>query len=161
MAALRALLKSVEGRVFSGPATEKIVGAREGLWNMQTRPAIAFRCGALALYRIKLIMNPKNPGTDLIHASESTQNGLSRNQVEELAHELGLKFQMAFRNTDADFLVPSVVHLKLDHFAAVVRWEGDHQLLQDPTFGNDVWVTREALESESRGYFLVKALADR
>src|SRR5256884_3113664 len=54
MTELDALLKSVEGRAFSGPATEKITGAREGLWNMENRPEIAFLCGPFALHRIKL-----------------------------------------------------------------------------------------------------------
>lgn len=56
MAELDALLKSVEGRAFSGPATERITGAREGLWNMENHPEIAFRCGPLALHRIKLFL---------------------------------------------------------------------------------------------------------
>ncbi len=64
---------------------------------------------------------------------------------------------MAFREKDAAFVVPSVVHLKVDHFAAITRQEGDRYLLQDSTFGNDVWVTREALEAETSGYFLVPA----
>jgi YD repeat-containing protein len=36
-----------------------------------------------------------------------------------------------------------------------VRQEGDRYLLQDPTFGNTVWVTRHALEAETSGYFLI------
>ena len=76
-------------------------------------------------------------------------------QVAELSQKLGLNFQMAFREKDAAFVVPSVVHLKVDHYAAIVRQEGDRYLLQDPTFGNDVWVTREALEAETSGYFLI------
>jgi hypothetical protein len=54
MAELETLLQSVEGRVLVGSATEKIDGAREGLWNMQHRPEISFRCGPLALHRILL-----------------------------------------------------------------------------------------------------------
>jgi RHS repeat-associated protein len=155
MEELDALLKSVEGRVFSGPATERMVGAREGLWNMQNRPEIAFRCGPFALHRIKLSLDPTNPGTELIHACASTQKGFSLLQIEELSQKLGLYFQMAYRETDAVFVVPSLVHLKLDHFAAITRQKGDRYLLQDPTFGNDVWVTREALEAETSGYFLI------
>lgn len=155
MTELDALLKSVEGRAFSGPATERITGAREGLWNMENRPEISFRCGPFALHRIKLSLDPTNPGTDLIHASESTQQGCSLSQVAELSYQLGLNFQMAYREKGAAFVVPSVVHLRLDHYAAMIRQEGDRYLLQDPTFGNDAWVTREALESETSGYFLV------
>jgi RHS repeat-associated protein len=155
MTELDALLESVKYRVFSGPATERISGARFGLATMKTRPEIAFRCGPLALHRIKLAVDPQNPGTELIHAAESTPDGLSLCEVAELSCRLGLHFQMAFRNKGAAFVVPSVVHLKLDHFTAIVRQKGNHYLLQDPTFRKDVWVTQEALEDEASGYFLI------
>jgi RHS repeat-associated protein len=155
MIELDALLESVKDRVFSGPATERIVGAREGLCNMRTRPEISFRCGPLALHRIKLGVDPQNPGTDLVHAAVSTQRGFSLLQVAELSQKLVLDFQMAYRQQGAEFVVPSVVHLKLDHYAAIVRQEGDRYLLQDPTFGNDTWATRAALEAETSGYFLI------
>jgi RHS repeat-associated protein len=155
MIELDALLKTVEDRVFSGPATEKIIGARGGLCNMRNRPEISFRCGPLALHRIKLSVDPDNPGTDLIHATASTQQGFSLLQVAELALKLDLNFRTAFRENGAAFVVPSVAHLKLDHYAALIRQEGDRYLLQDPTFRNDIWVTREALEAETSGYFLI------
>ena len=155
MTELEALLKSVEGRAFSGPATERIVGAREGLWNMRNRPEISFRCGPFALHRIKLSLDPTNPGTELIQASASTPQGFSLLQTAELSHKLGLNFQMAFRAKDAAFVVPSVVHLKVEHFAAITRQEGERYLLQDSTFGNDAWVTRATLEAETSGYFLI------
>src|SRR3989442_5418823 len=56
--------------VFLGPATERISGARQGLANMQNRPEIAFRCGPLALHRIKLSLNPKDSGRSEEHTSE-------------------------------------------------------------------------------------------
>jgi hypothetical protein len=62
---------------------------------------------------------------------------------------------MAFRAKDAPFVVPSVAHLRVNHFAATTRQEGERYLLQDSTFGNDVWVTRETLEAETSGYFLI------
>src|SRR5262249_35641958 len=142
-------------RVFSGPATERIVGAREGLDNMRTRPEISFRCGPLALHRIKLSVDPQNPGTDVVHAAASTPRGLSLLQVAELSQQLRLDFPMAYRQPGTQFIVPCVVHLKLDHYAAMVQQEGDRYLLQDSTFGNDTWATREVLETETSGYFLI------
>src|SRR5262249_16746266 len=41
MAELKTLLDSVQDRAFLGPATEKICGAREGLWYMKTHPEIS------------------------------------------------------------------------------------------------------------------------
>ena len=58
---------------------------------------------------------------------------------------------MAFREQSGAFVVPSVVHWKLGHYAALVRQEGDHYLLQDPTFRNNVWATKAALEAETSG----------
>ncbi|MFZ0751971.1 MAG: cysteine peptidase family C39 domain-containing protein [Pyrinomonadaceae bacterium] len=155
MAELDALLKSVEGRSFSGPATERITGAREGLSTMQNQPEIAFLCGPLALHRIKLSVDPERPEDELIETYQSTPKGCSLRQIEGWSRQLGLNFQMAFRDPEADFIVPSVVHLKLDHYAALVRQEGELYLLEDPTFGNDLWVTRDALEAETSGYSLI------
>ena len=152
---LGALLQSVEQRAFCGPATEKIAGARAGLAEMRTRPEVSFRCGPLALHRIMLAVHPGDPHTELIAASESTPRGFSLNQVEELSRRLGLHYRMAFREPGADLVVPSVVHFTVDHFAAVIRREGDRYLLEDPTFKNDAWVTRAALDAEASGYFLV------
>lgn len=154
---LDALLKSIEGRPLCGPATERISGAREGLWNMRNRPQISFRCGPLALHRIKLTVDPANPQTELIDASESSACGLSLQQVAALSQTVGLDQQIAFRNAGAEFVTPAVVHFKVGHFAALIRCEGDHYLVQDPTFKNDAWVTSAALAAEASGYFLIPA----
>ncbi len=165
------LLKSVEGRGLIGAATERITGAREGLWNMQHKPEISFKCGPYALRQILrsdqslLTTAPANALTEIFNFP-STQKGVSLPQVAELSKKVGLNFQMAFRGTapgrgsvtrsnpeitnslrltearSADFIIPSVVHWKVGHYAAMVRQEGDKFLLQDPTFGNDVWATR-------------------
>jgi RHS repeat-associated protein len=152
---LDALLQSVEHRGFCGPATEKIGGARAGLAEMRNRPEVSFRCGPLALHRIMLAVHPEDPHTELIAACESTPSGFSLNQVDELSRTLGLHYQMAFREPGADMAVPSVVHLAVNHFAAVIRREGGRYLLEDPTFKNDAWVTGDVLDAEASGYFLI------
>jgi len=155
MEELEALLKSVEGRTFIGSATEKIAGAREGLWNMQHRPEISFRCGPLALHRIKAVTGASTEADMAIHNSASTQRGTSLPQVAELSKKIGLNYQMTFREKGAPFIVPSVIHWKVGHYAALTKQEGHRYFLQDPTFGNDVWATTNALESEASGYFLI------
>lgn len=155
MTELEALLKSVEGRVFFGGTKVRLDGSREALWTMQNRPEVAFRCGPLALHRIKLATDPQHPCTEIIHQSASTQKGFSLPQVAELSRKVGLNYQMAFRGKDGDFVVPSVVHWKAGHYAAIVRKAGDRYLVEDPTFGNTVWPTRQALEAETSGYFLI------
>ena len=150
-----ALLKSINGQVMMAPAAERVVDAREALWTMRNRPEIAFRCGPLALRSIELALHRGGSSDAQILKSASTQKGCSLNQVAELSRKVGLDYQMAFREKGGDFIVPSVVHWKVGHYAAIVRKEGNLYQLQDPTFGSETWATSQALEAETTGYFLV------
>ena len=51
---LAALFKELGDRPVSGPATELVQGAREGLWVMRNEPGIAFLCGPMALKNLLL-----------------------------------------------------------------------------------------------------------
>jgi RHS repeat-associated protein len=155
MAELDTLLRSVERREFRGSAGERISAARYGLGSMRTRPESSFCCGPLALHRIMLVLNPGDPKADLIRGAASTPQGFSLPELKRLSQQLGLDMQMAFRGKDAAFPMRSVAHLKLDHYAALMRQQDGLYLLEDPTFGNNVWMTRETLEAETSGYFLV------
>ncbi len=154
---IETLLKSVGKQPLLGPAAGRVVEAREALWNMQNHPEISFRCGPLALRSIRMALNLDGSSDAEILKSASTQKGCSLPQVAELSRKIGLNYQMAFHNAGAIFVVPSVVHWKVGHYAALVRKAGNLYELQDPTFGNKTWATKEALETETSGYFLVAA----
>ncbi len=155
MKQLETLLNSVKDRLFLGESGRKITGAREALWMMKKHPEVSFRCGPLALESIRRALDPRAPLPMAIFNSASTTQGFSLAEVAELSKEVGLNYQMAFREPGGAFIVPSVVHWKVGHYAAIVRQVGDRYLVEDPTFRNTVWPTREALEEETSGYFLV------
>jgi RHS repeat-associated protein len=150
------LLKSVGKRPMLGPAAQRVVEAREALWDMQYHPEISFRCGPLALRSIRMALKMDGSSDAEILKSASTQKGCSLPQVAELSKTIGLNYQMAFREK-GEFVVPSVVHWKVGHYAAMVRKTGDLYELRDPTFCNTTWATKAALEAETSGYFLVAA----
>jgi RHS repeat-associated protein len=154
---LERLFKEIEGRNIGGAAAEKISGARTGYWQMKNTPDQAFRCGPLSLDRILAATRKAEYRLDpLVVDARSTQRGTSLLQMRDLSRRLGLNFQMARRTiASADPLVPSMVHWRAGHFAAMVRFENGRYLLQDPTFGRETWVTRAALDEESSGSFLV------
>jgi RHS repeat-associated protein len=155
MTELAALLDSVTDRVFTGPAAEKIAGARQGMWTMQNWPGVAFRCGPYALDRIRMTQDPSLGPSSLVHDSKSTTNGFALTEVADLSRQLGMNYQMAQRKHGAPFIVPAVVNWKVGHYAALVKETNGLYLLQDPTFGNDTWISAQALEEETSGYFLV------
>ncbi|HLH56401.1 MAG TPA: hypothetical protein VKY92_22630, partial [Verrucomicrobiae bacterium] len=150
------LLNSTGIHAPGGQADQWVVDAREALWDMKNRPQIAFRCGPLALRSIRIALGLSGSSDVEIFKSASTQKGCSLPQVAELSRKIGLNYQMAFRNS-GDFVMPSVVHWKVGHYAALVRKVGELYELNDPTFGNKTWATRQALEAETSGYFLVAA----
>jgi len=157
MGELSDLLDSIKGRSIMGAAEEKISGARQGLWTMQHRPEVAFRCGPLALDRINAYQDPSKAGSLLVRDSKSTTNGFSLDQVAELSRQLGMNYQMAYRTRGSALLLPAVVNWKVGHYAALIREDKGRYLLQDPTFQNNTWVSPLALEEETTGYFLVPA----
>jgi len=154
---LERLFAEIEGRNIGGAAAEKISGARSGYWQMLNTPDKAFRCGPLSLDRILAATRSTGYRMDpLIFDSRSTQRGTSLLQMRDLSRKVGLNLQMARRaSPTADPLVPSMVHWRAAHFAAMVRSENGRYLLQDPTFGGETWVTRTAIDEESSGSFLV------
>jgi YD repeat-containing protein len=154
---LEKLLADIKGRVLSGAVSEKIAGAREGLWLMQNRPGNAFRCGPMALNQILAFEHP-GAGTDAqIMNARSTTNGISLSSVCDLANKLGMNYQMAKRLPGSQVILPAVVNWKVGHYAALIKKLSGLYLVQDPTFGNEIWVSEEALDSEASGYFLVPA----
>ena len=72
-----------------------------------------------------------------------------------LATEFEMGLQPAFRTAaTAEVLVPALVHWKAGHFAALVKEEDGRYLIQDPTFGVELWVSRRAFDEETSGYML-------
>jgi RHS repeat-associated protein len=157
MRELEQLLDSTKGRSLTGPATQMIANGRDAIWMMQHHPEICFRCGPMALSRILAHSDPSKAANPLILQSASTTNGCSLSQVAELARQLGMNYQMAFHQSTAPLITPSVLHWKAGHYAALLEQKGNRFLIQDPTFHSSLWMTRLAIQSESSGYFLVPA----
>jgi RHS repeat-associated protein len=152
---LEPLFAEMGNRDVRGPATEKLLGAKQGLWLMQNKPEDAFRCGPMALARIKDLSNPSDSANEKIRISRSTAKGMSLSQVCDLSQDLELNYKMAKRQPASSVIIPAVVHWKAGHYAALVKESDGRYLIQDPTFGDEIWVDRAALDEEASGYFLV------
>jgi RHS repeat-associated protein len=154
---LEVLFTETKGRDIRGSGTERMAGARAGLWLMENDPGDAFRCGPLAVSRLFQVLHPDQTVPAEIGALKSTQEGTNLAALEALANQVGLKYQAAFRSTGAAVLIPSVIHWKAGHFAALSREVNGAYLSQDPTFGVDTPVSDSVLDAEASGYFLVPA----
>jgi RHS repeat-associated protein len=149
------LFEELKGRNLMGSATESVTGAREGLWSMKNTPEKAFMCGPLAVCRVFETLHPGEPLGDVLKTSKSTSKGTSLAQVAGLARDAGLDYQMAKRPLGATVPVPCVVHWKSGHFAALTQEKDGNYFARDATFGQNIWVSKEALDEEASGYFLI------
>lgn len=153
---LARLLSEVDGRAMTGPATEAVAGAKEGLWHMRHNPGVAYLCGPAALSNVLEAIAPQQAsGQSVLRSYRSGPQGVSLGQVEALAHQAGLAWTSGLRPQGAAVPIPSVVHWRVNHYAAVVGFDGRHYHIKDPTFGSDLWITPAALEAESSGYFVL------
>jgi RHS repeat-associated protein len=152
---LEALFAETKDRVVTGPATEQITAAREGLWMMRNTPEKAFLCGPLAVDQVLAASRAGYVRDEKILKATSTPQGTSLAQMQKLAADLNLPLQMAKRAPGAPVLYPAVVHWRAGHFAALIREADGRFLVRDPTFGDELWVSRAALDDEASGYMLI------
>jgi len=151
---LESLLSQVENREFIGGASEKLHDARGTAWELRHNHEQAIPSGPVAVGKILLHVQgvKRHPEVEKAHGKVE---GSSLTEMKELSERVGLNLQMAYRGSGAEIAVPSVVHLKANHFAAVVEKRGNRFRLDDPLLGGEVWMSRQALEEEGSGYFLV------
>ena len=154
---LESLLKDVANRKMPGAGGVLISHANKALQEMRDRPEICFRCGPLALSRIRHFIDPHAKLDPAILNSVSTRNGTSLSYVAGLAKKLGMNYQMAYREDSSEIPTPCVVNWKAGHYAALIEKKGGRYHSQDPTFGDDLWITPQTLDEQSSGYFLVRA----
>ena len=152
---LEALFAEIGDRPFAGPATELVTGAREGSWQMRNNPGIAYLCGPKALKNALLALGRTREAVAFLDDERSGTHGVSLAQLDTLASRAGLPHRLVHRAPGQAVPVPSVIHWKVSHYAAVVSEEGGRYHIVDPTFGGDLVVSREAIDAEASGFFLV------
>lgn len=172
---LQKMFDEIGDAALYGSASEAIAGAREGLWQMRNNQGIAYRCGPAALSSIvessRDGMGASTPAIERVtdealnHLRDypSGVDGVSMDQVTTLAHGAQMGLVAARRTGEAAIPLPAVVHWKVNHYAALVAERNGLYHVKDSTFGRDLWITKDAIDSESSGIFLIpenKALVE-
>lgn len=156
---LEALFSDIGQRPMSGPATEMIQGAHEGLWYFQHDPGVSYLCGPKALKNLLTTLKAASNEIKIADDARSGPHGFSLTQLATLADQTKLNYKLIHRESGQPVPVPSVVNWKAHHYAAITGKEHDRYQVLDPTFGGHAGglLTAEAIDAESTGYFLVPA----
>jgi RHS repeat-associated protein len=157
--ALEVLFKEMGDRKVTGSATEILTGAHDGLWMMRHDPGVSYLCGPMALKNLLIAQGSTPKDVQFIEDYRSGPHGVTFEQVAELAAKAGFRSQLVRRSPGEPVPMPSIVHWKVNHFAAILGYANGRYHVQDPTFGTDLWITPRALDAEASGYFLVSQKA--
>lgn len=153
---IKTLLDEIADRPLSGAATEAVSNGHEALTVMRHQWGAAYLCGPRALMNVLHALKGTDDQVKVADDARSGPNGFSLTELSALATNAGLKHRLIKREPGQPVPVPSVVNWKLHHYAAIVGEENGKYRIEDPTFADGVrLVTREALDDEGSGYYLV------
>lgn len=148
-----------------GPAAERYARAQIGRATMAAHPERTYRCGPFAVSNVWSVLHPRELTPTVLRDATSSVQGTSLAQLVALAAEAGEPMRAMRRAPGTGWVVPSVVHWRVDHFAALVAIETEASgqrvyVLRDPTFGQEVRTTERWLDAETSGDVLVPASAN-
>jgi hypothetical protein len=153
--ALAVLLGEIGERSVTGRATEAVQAARETLGTMHTDPKHLYSCGPQALKALMLMEGATTEQVRFLDRYRASPKGVSLSQLRQLAEQAHLSYRPILRKPGEPVPVPSIVHWKTGHFAAVLREKDGRFEIKDPVLGLDgTWIAKAALEEEGSGYFL-------
>ena len=153
---LKALFAEVEALELPlGAYAATIEETKEGLGMMNSKPGASYRCGSFALGHMALALGIDKKVSLKMFDVDSPDGGFHLSELLALAETNGLAVGAVRKPVGAELVVPSVVHWKLNHYAAITEKKGDLYKVIDPTFNGHVWLDAGTIESESSGEFIV------
>ncbi len=157
VAPLQQLLSSIGQRPLRGDADAMRTAARESLWLIQHEPNKVLRCGWVALGEVLAHLQAPAAVMHRIENEPAYAYGTSLADLARWTQAAGYPMVMVHRQPGQPIPAPSVMHLKLGHFAAVLATRGHEVLVDDHILGRQSWVSADVLDRESSGYFLTPA----
>ncbi|HEV2207455.1 MAG TPA: RHS repeat-associated core domain-containing protein [Verrucomicrobiae bacterium] len=138
-----------------GPFGTTIEETREALVMMRARPGDSYRCGSFALANLAKAMGLNPSVTRPLFRAESPDAGFNVSALLALAQTNGIPLKAVRRPPGAALIVPSIVHWRLNHYAAILEKKGNRYRIMDATFGGQTWITGDVIDHEASGVYLV------
>lgn len=142
-------------RLDSGPLTQMWLRTHEKYLRMGQHPEDSFKCGIYAVDRVGQTLKVDYERGKLLETA-SKPTGFSLNELEETSTKHGLELLAVRRNEgNVQLPVPSVIHWRQEHYAAIVGTRGNLYEVTDPSGLGLLWLTADEINAEASGYFLV------
>jgi hypothetical protein len=153
---LEVLLKQAQGRSFSTPVLQATVnGTQIQYLKMVSGTDEGFRCGTFAVASVGQVLGAAPRDIKAVIALRSPVTGFSMERLVGIAQNAGIDLVPVTSRGSNNIVVPSVVHWKGDHFAAIVEERKGFYKVVDPGLGRPKWMTWNDIEAESSGRYLI------
>ena len=138
-----------------GPIETMVARTGEALALVLSQPDTLHQCGLLALGEVA-----RGVGADpaVVQAlREIRAPAWSLRHLLDAAEPFELELLAVELPEGTDWVVPSVVHLRQNHYVAIIARDGEVYEVADPSFGRNQFLSGAALWSEASGVCLVPA----
>lgn len=150
--------ETADRRLPYGSDADVYLKAREAYAHMKIAPGTSYRCGTFALANAANVEFNSKRSLLEIKSFDSPTTGFTVQTLREISDQLNWGFVPVFWNGSTGIVVPSVVHWKANHYAAITAKHGSWYTVIDPTFdGAPVLLHEKDILAEATGVFLVPA----
>ncbi len=138
-----------------GPMSQMWLRTHEKHLRMTAHPEESYKCGIYALNRVAQALQLRYRRGELLQ-TPSQPSGFSLQELQEISQrfELGL-VAVQRAETSSQIIVPSVVHWRQEHYAAVIAKSGDLFQVTDPSGLGVMWLTADEINVEASGCFMI------
>jgi ABC-type bacteriocin/lantibiotic exporter with double-glycine peptidase domain len=155
---LTELFTENKDRRFSvGRYAQMWLRTREGYAQMLRTPGVSYKCGVHALNNLALQLY----GTNVVPIVQapSPVGGFTLAQLWSYSDAYQLGLAPVLRESGDEIIVPSLVHRRQNHYAAIIARHGDRYEVIDPTFGEQrQMMDAQTLNAEASGYFMIRPI---
>lgn len=153
---MKEIFDETKNRKLTFPYESDYRQSQEAYGIMLKHPEFSYRCGTYALNAVAQVLCGKTFFKQ-IWEQPSPQTGFSMADLVSLANSNHLNMLAVERPSGQKLVVPSVVHWKQNHYAAIIAQKGDSYKVLDPTFRMSRWIKADVINTECSGQFLVSA----
>jgi hypothetical protein len=131
---LSAIYQTWGSRVLDGgPLTQMWLRTHEKHLRMLAFPQDSYKCGIYALNRVGHALGLSYRRAELLN-TQSKPSGFALQELQEISQRFGLGLVAVRRSdTNGHIVVPSVVHWRQEHYAAIIGQRGDLYQVADPS----------------------------
>ena len=127
---------------------------------METRSAArkssdSYNCGLLCLDELGRLTQPGQYNSQTIANTASSTNGFTAADLVRIGKSASLRLHAAMTSDLTNLPLPSIVHLRSEHFVVVREHRGAFYGVSDPVIGAPRWLLAGELANEATGCVIV------